>query len=156
MNVPDYTANCFLCGTQNPRGLHLQERAQDGKHTMRLRVEPELCGPRGQLHCGIVTGLMDEMMCYAVLGLDIPVVTIRLDAQYLVPALPGHTVEAEGVVVADEGKNVRTAATLRELDTGTLLARADGVFRKVDFAAILPQKPEEQACTRKGDETDER
>ena len=140
MNVPDYTANCFLCGTQNPKGLHLIERAHDGKHYMRLLVERELCGPAGQLHCGLVTGLMDEVMCYAVLGLEIPVVTIKLEASYFEPARIGHLVESEGVVVADAGQNVLTAAVLRDLDTGEVLARADGVFRKVDFSAILPDE----------------
>jgi acyl-coenzyme A thioesterase PaaI-like protein len=52
---------CFLCGTENPIGLHLRFYTDDeGRCIARFRPKPEHQGYPGQLHGGIISSLLDE------------------------------------------------------------------------------------------------
>jgi acyl-coenzyme A thioesterase PaaI-like protein len=51
---------CFVCGIENPIGLHLAFTTDDeGRCTARFRPSPEHQGYPGQLHGGIISTLLD-------------------------------------------------------------------------------------------------
>ena len=128
---------CFMCGEQNPRGMHLKKQMIDGKPCMRMQVEKYLCGFSGILHGGITAGLLDEVMAFAAAGLG-PMVTTKMTVKYISPGLEGHNLIAEGKVEAEGERDVYASAVVRDEDTGKLVAKAEGVYRKIEFDVVLP------------------
>jgi acyl-coenzyme A thioesterase PaaI-like protein len=54
---------CFVCGIDNPIGLHLSFYTDDeGRCIARFRPGPEHQGYPGHLHGGIISTLLDEAM----------------------------------------------------------------------------------------------
>lgn len=54
---------CFVCGIDNPIGLHLAFYTdQEGRCIARFRPKPEHQGYPGQLHGGIISTLLSEWM----------------------------------------------------------------------------------------------
>jgi acyl-coenzyme A thioesterase PaaI-like protein len=52
---------CFVCGIDNPIGLHLAFYTDDeGRCIARFRPKPEHQGYPGQLHGGVISSLLDE------------------------------------------------------------------------------------------------
>jgi acyl-coenzyme A thioesterase PaaI-like protein len=52
---------CFVCGVDNPIGLHLSFYTDDeGQTVARFRPGPEHQGYPGHLHGGIISTLLDE------------------------------------------------------------------------------------------------
>lgn len=135
---------CFMCGERNPRGLHLKKEIVDGKPSMRLDVDKYLCGFSGILHGGITAGMLDEVMCFAGAKLG-PMVTIKMSVKYISPGLEGHHLVAEGQIDQDLEKDVYASAILRDLDTGKLVAKAEGIYRKVPAEVVFPRPSEEKA-----------
>jgi acyl-coenzyme A thioesterase PaaI-like protein len=52
---------CFVCGIDNPIGLHLKFYTDDeGRCVARFQPKPEHQGYPGQLHGGLISSLLDE------------------------------------------------------------------------------------------------
>jgi acyl-coenzyme A thioesterase PaaI-like protein len=60
---------CFVCGPDNPRGLHLVFQ-RDGDRVVTTFTAPAEYGGYGAiLHGGLTSTLLDEAMCWAAYGL---------------------------------------------------------------------------------------
>src|SRR5512141_312336 len=67
-------------------------------------------------------------MAWSVIGRDTWGVTARLNISFRKPVLVGVPIRAEGWVVEDRRRTLRTAGRVIELATGTVLAEAEGTF----------------------------
>jgi uncharacterized protein (TIGR00369 family) len=118
--------SCFGCGTDNPTGLHLQVEFGNGRAECRVTLPEERAGWPGVAHGGIVTTLLDEVMCYAI-GPSQRVYTAELTVRYLKPVPTGAAVRAIATHTGGRGR-LRLATGRIEDGAGTPLARAEGKF----------------------------
>jgi uncharacterized protein (TIGR00369 family) len=119
--------HCFGCGTENPIGLHLQFRREDGGARAEFRPRPEHQGWDGVLHGGIVLTLLDETLAYAAMFAVGPAVTAEIHARLRRPAPLDQTYTLFGTVAKARLGLVQAHASITDR-AGQLIAEADGKF----------------------------
>lgn len=79
---------CYICGLDNPKGLHLDfYRLDEDTVTAELVPPPEWHGWDGLMHGGLQSTLLDEVTGWAVTGLRDHeyTITLRLEVRYRKP-----------------------------------------------------------------------
>ena len=82
--------NCFVCGSLNPIGLHLDITEGEGWARALWTVEKPYVGYEGMLHGGIMASIMDDLMAHALYYTDLDVVTAHLELDYKAPVHVGQ------------------------------------------------------------------
>lgn len=123
---------CFLCGSNNPHGLHLKFHLDDESGEVSTVYVPEarFAGQGDILHGAIQMGLLDEAMGWASLAhTQVMGVTTAIDVRFLRPVyISGEAVRVGCRVVERDGHDVRLAGELVSAD-GTVCTTATGVYR---------------------------
>lgn len=120
---------CFVCGQENPIGLHLTYEFDDREARAVIALDDDYGGYPGVVHGGIVTALLDEIMAKTVENLGIWAVTASIEVHFR-RATPVHTpLILTGKLVKGKTRMFRTEAKLT-LEDGTTLAEATAVFVK--------------------------
>src|SRR5512136_1048411 len=123
--------NCFVCGVQNPYGLHIHFE-DDGENTSRAEViVPErFNGYPGVVHGGIVATILDEVSGRALLarGHDLRnlFVTLKMEIRYRMPTPTNTPLTAIGHIVQQGASRAKVHGEIR-LPDGTVTAEADCV-----------------------------
>jgi len=73
---------CLLCGSKNPRSLHLDFADQDGKVWAVISPGIELQGYLGIVHGGIITSLLDSAMTHCLFKRGIKALTGDLHVRF--------------------------------------------------------------------------
>lgn len=132
---------CFVCGPDNPVGLHLVNRYIDGKAHMEFTPTENMAGlttkNKTLMHGGFTGMLFDEVMMYAMIGLGIQAVTLNLNIDYVSPARVGHHMTAESWITNRERKKIWAAAEIRDDETGNIVAKATGLYYQVDMTSFI-------------------
>lgn len=119
---------CFACGRENERGLHMHVEFDPERFEAKsaITLAPELQGWDGVAHGGIVSTLMDEVLCYS-LNERRPVFTVELTVRYkkAVPLGAELTVRARRTLV--RGRLMQAEGELSGPD-GEVLVTAQGKF----------------------------
>ncbi len=125
--------NCFGCGPDNPRGLHLEFFLNEAKDAFvsEFSLDDSFTGPPGHLHGGIIATILDEAMGKANKLRDRIAVTRSLTVEYLRPVPLHRPLVAEGRVVRVRGRVLYNRGEIRTRD-GQVLARSRGVFYTID------------------------
>lgn len=126
------TRSCFVCGVDNPLGLHLGAES-DGR-TVRARVQfrPEHVGFASTVHGGLVATVLDELMVWGC-----GVVTRRLaycaemTVRYQRPVPPGVPLVGTGELVEDRRGRLFLARGALHDASGQLLAESTGKYMPV-------------------------
>ena len=117
---------CFACGKNNPIGLKLEFKMQDGKYTTTKILPKEYQGYDGIVHGGILTTMLDEAMAsYLNKELGQQAVTARLDVRYRKPAPIGEMLTLTSWEESRKGSFVSMKAEI-SLPDGTIAAEASG------------------------------
>lgn len=103
---------CFLCGRDNPIGLHVEPERDEGRCTIRWKPEREYQGFRNILHGGIISALLDEAMAHAVLTVAPGAATASLAVSFKKPARTEGEITVTGRVVERRGRLVRASGVL--------------------------------------------
>lgn len=132
---------CFVCGPDNPIGLHLPLRFIDGKGSTEITPTENMQGlmaKKGSLmHGGFTNMIFDEVMTYVMMGRGIETVTLTMTVNFVSPARTGHLMEAEAWLERREGRKLWAAAKLVDKETGATVATATGLYYQVDLAAFI-------------------
>ncbi len=120
-------AGCFACGTDNPDGIGLRFRAEDGGVAADTVAEAGWVSWRGIIHGGLLITMMDEAMGWAVAAGGHTGLPGRLSARLHVPVVPGTALRVRGWVKEWRRRLAHTAAEIRDAD-GTLLAECEGTL----------------------------
>jgi acyl-coenzyme A thioesterase PaaI-like protein len=123
--------HCFACGELNEHGLHLELHTSPEGSWTDIVLEPRFQGWDAVAHGGIVCTLLDEVMAWSVIGRGTWGVTARLNVAFRRPISTGRAIRAEGWVVADHRRAHRTAGRVLDLESGEVLATAEGTFMAV-------------------------
>lgn len=139
-NSPFYK-KCFVCGPDNADGLHLQNRYIDGKAHMEFTPTERMIGlvtRKGSLmHGGFTSMIFDEVMTYVMMGRGIETVTLNMSIDYVSPARTGHHMVAEAWIERTEGRKLWAEAEIVDEETGETVAKAKGLYYKVDLTAFI-------------------
>lgn len=131
--------HCFVCGVENPRGLHMRFY-QNGPSEVSAEVTlPEhYQGYPGVAHGGIVAAMLDEVASRAAMGAEVArfMVTASLKVRYRKPVPIGQPLRLMGRLHTRRGRIATASGELR-LPDDSLAAEAEAVL------ADLPDRPRE-------------
>jgi acyl-coenzyme A thioesterase PaaI-like protein len=124
---------CFVCGLENPFGLHLRfYESAPGEVTVNYTVPEHFQGYPGVVHGGIVAAMLDEVCGRAHMGGDQPrfMYTARLEVRYRQNVPVGQPLRIVGRAARSKG---RTATAVGEIygPGDVLLAEADALLVNV-------------------------
>jgi uncharacterized protein (TIGR00369 family) len=122
------SANCYVCGGDNPRGLGVRFDVEGETVTARFVPHQDHCGYNDRVHGGVMAALLDEAMGWA------PSVQKRrfgvaaeISIRYLKPLPIGQAVTVRGEMTADRGRLWETRGEIVD-DAGTVYARGTGKY----------------------------
>ena len=128
--LPRYR-NCFVCGYENPIGLHVHPHVEGNAVVIRFTPRQEHCGFRGALHGGISASLLDEAMFWAAaIGLHRTVVTAELQVRYKKPVPIDVPVRVEAHLLRAKRRTARTRGLILD-ENGTVLVEAEGRYLSI-------------------------
>jgi len=118
---------CFACGSDNPRGLHLQFRFEGDEYVAEFTPEDWHQGWAGMVHGGLIATLLDEVMTRLCWERGLNVATAQLDIRYKQPVPIGRKTVTRGRINRCRGPFVEAAAETY-FEDGSLVASALGKF----------------------------
>jgi len=139
---------CFICGVENPVGLHLHiYETEPGMVEATYTAPDHFQGYPGVLHGGIVAAILDELSGRVQMGSD-PLnprfmFTGKLDIRYRRNVPIGKPLKIIGKAGKVRGKLAESWAGIYDLETNELLAEANAMHFEVpeghfDYS-ILPE-----------------
>ena len=120
--------HCFACGELNEHGLHLVLHADETGCRTQLILEARFQGWEGVAHGGILATILDEVMAWSVIGRGTWGVTARMTIDFKRPANVGTAILAEGEVLHESRRLIRTSGRLLDARSGEVLATAEGTY----------------------------
>lgn len=124
------SAQCFVCGIDNPFGLKLSFYDHgSGKVTCTYTVPEHFNGYPGVTHGGIVATMLDETLARAFMSVDQErfMYTAKLTTRYRKPVPTCTPLRLEGEVVKDRGRIGEARAKVYGPE-GDVLAEAEGML----------------------------
>jgi uncharacterized protein (TIGR00369 family) len=123
--------NCFVCGENNPNGLHLNFELDHEKQTLKTTfvASPTFQGWDGIVHGGILSTLLDEVMAKLVYELGYQAVTASLEIKFKKPAPILEPLRVYGEVTEVSKRLIKAKAHIAKED-GTILAVGNSTFMK--------------------------
>ena len=139
---------CFICGLENPVGLHLHIYETEPGVVETTYVAPEhFQGYPGVLHGGIVSAIIDEISGRALMGSD-PMnprfmFTARLEVKYRKNVPIGKPLKIVGKAGKAKSRSAEAWAGIYEAETGELLAEGTTLLMNVPSNQIDPSSLDE-------------
>ncbi len=123
---------CFVCGSENKKGLNLTFVYEDTSDEMytRCRFARHMQGYAGIVHGGFISMLLDEVMAKLCLQKEIQAVTGRLEIKFNKPVYVEEEVEFRAQFEDIQKKKVLLSAVCIDLK-GSQRARAHGLFIRI-------------------------
>jgi acyl-coenzyme A thioesterase PaaI-like protein len=125
--------NCFVCGVQNPVGLHLNfYETSPGELSVEFTPPEHYQGYPGVLHGGIVASILDETAGRTLMGSFPPrfLFTARLEVKYRKNVPVGVPLKIIGRAGKDRGRVAEAWSGIFNRD-GELLAEANALLVNV-------------------------
>jgi len=119
--------NCFVCGPDNPAGLHLTFQETGSAIHTRMRFAAHFQGWKGVTHGGLVSTLLDEIMAKAVQARGMYGVTAEMCVRFRRPVPTETDVDVNGRVIETRKRLAFTEGEIKDLD-GNILASAKATF----------------------------
>ena len=138
--------NCFVCGPDNPIGLHLQfYRLDDDAVTTEYEPPAEWCGWDGLMHGGLQCVLLDEITAWAVSGLHQSpyLLTLSLEVKYRQPVRLGQRLVLVGRIKHETARGSTVLGQILNQD-GLVLSEAIAKILHLDekrFNRIIASAP---------------
>lgn len=125
--------NCFVCGVENPVGLHLAFYEQpDGEVTCDVTLPERYQGYPGIVHGGIVASMLDEIAGRAAMQGNVArfMMTARLEVRYRKPVPIGQPLRLVGRLSRRRGRLTDVQGEIRLLD-GSVAAEAQALLSDI-------------------------
>ena len=126
--VLPWTRSCFVCGQDNPHGLHLRSRIEDGRVILDYTSREADLGYKHIVHGGIAITLLDEVMTWAsIVAARRVCVAAELTTRLKKPIRVGQPLRVEGWVTRQTSRLILTEGAI--LDSGgQVLLTAEGKY----------------------------
>lgn len=114
-----WTRSCFVCGEENPRGLHARSRLEaNGCVVLEYITRETDVGYRHIIHGGILMTLADEAMTWAAIAATRQVcVAVEISARLRKPVAPGEALRVEAVCDSVRSRLVSVRARILNSQT---------------------------------------
>ena len=126
---------CFICGLENPVGLHLHIYETEPGVVETTYIAPEhFQGYPGVLHGGIVGAIIDEISGRALMGDPMNprfMFTARLEVKYRRNVPIGRPLKIVGKAGKSKSRSAEAWAGIYEAETGELLAEGTTLLMNV-------------------------
>jgi acyl-coenzyme A thioesterase PaaI-like protein len=130
---------CFVCGSENPIGLHLPFTL-DGEDCVMGFVPGKMHeGWGGMMHGGLIGTVLDEAMTRICWEKGFPAVTAEMHVRFKKPVMIGSETITRGRIEQHRGRLLTCSAEM-SLDDGTIVATAT--------AKCVVQSEDEQEAAR--------
>jgi acyl-coenzyme A thioesterase PaaI-like protein len=130
MDILPVYKHSFFCGRQRENGLMLKMSYDKGLVLCDVHVDNKFEGYRDVVHGGIVMGILDTMMWYAILMSEKKVcMTRHIDMDFLKPIFCNTLYKAKSEFLRVEGKDVYASALMEDLN-GEVCMKLTGLFRE--------------------------
>jgi acyl-coenzyme A thioesterase PaaI-like protein len=130
--------HCFVCGRENPYGLHLVfYESAPGEVIVEYTVPEQYQGYPGVVHGGVVAGILDEVTGRTLMGGYPPrfMFTARLDVRYRKNVPIGKPLKIIGRAGTSREKSATASGQIFGPD-GDLLAEANAIMVNVPDAIV--------------------
>ena len=117
---------CFVCGEENPKGMHLRFERRDGRVYSRFSLPKYYQGYDNVIHGGVISLILDESMAY-LQGLDERFLTGKITVRFHSPLFVGEEVEVEAWVEEERRRFKVTKAVMRKV-SGEKVAEAEALM----------------------------
>jgi uncharacterized protein (TIGR00369 family) len=122
---------CFVCGDNNPAGLHLRFFIHEGKVFTEFIPKKIHQGYKDIIHGGLISTILDEAMVKAALMQGLPVVTAEMTVRFRNPLLVGEKAIVEATMLRTNRKIIEATATIKKTDE-TVIAEGTAKLLRQD------------------------
>jgi uncharacterized protein (TIGR00369 family) len=122
---------CFVCGGNNPAGLHLTFQLQEGKVFSEFIPHKIYQGYKDIVHGGLISTILDEAMVKVALMQGMPVVTAEMTVRFRNPLLCGEKVTVEAAILRMNRKIIEATALVKKTDE-TVIAEGTAKLLRQD------------------------
>jgi len=107
---------CYVCGKDNPSGLHVQFTVDHTARTITGRFTPRQDheGWEGIVHGGIIATLLDEAMVKLAAHLDLPSVSAEITVKFKAPVASGEELIVTGKMIKESNRLIEAQATVEK------------------------------------------
>ena len=123
---------CFVCGPDNPIGLHLVFRLEDGLCVSEFTPGPAHVGYPGVVHGGMIYSVLDDVMANLLYLNGARAYTASCNIRYRMPASVGEPLRLEGRQVERRRNLVKMEGRAARVQDGKVVAVATATFVIVD------------------------
>jgi len=123
-----WTRSCFVCGQDNPHGLHLKSRVEGDRVFLEYTPRESDLGYKHIVHGGIAITLLDEVMTWAaILAVRRVCVAAELTTRLKRPLQVGQKLTVEGYVTKKSSRIILTEGRILG-ENGEELLTATGKY----------------------------
>lgn len=123
---------CFVCGPDNPIGLHLVFRLEDGLCVSEFTPGPAHVGYPGVVHGGMIYSALDDVMANLLYLNGARAYTASCSIRYRMPASVGEALRLEGRQVERRRNLVKMEGRATRVLDGKVVAVAAATFVILD------------------------
>ncbi len=117
---------CFVCGEENPKGMHLKFRRENGRVYGRFTLSKYYQGYDGVIHGGIISLILDESMAY-LQSFEERFLTGKITVRFHSPLYVGEEVKVEAWIEEERKRFKVTRAVMRKA-SGEKVAEAEALM----------------------------
>ncbi len=131
---------CFVCGRDNPIGLHMHF-STDGDGCVHADYVPrdEHQGYPGVMHGGLLTTMLDELIGRTAIASDLWCMTAKLEVRFRKPVPIGEPLKLKGEITNKSGRLLQGRGEIRLAD-GSLAVEARGTYLRIPDEQIEQYK----------------
>ena len=131
---------CFVCGRDNPIGLHMHFFIDNAKcvHAEYVPQESHQGFP-GVMHGGLVTTMLDELIGRTAIAMDLWCMTAKLEVRFRKPVPIGEPLKLKGEITKTTSRLLEGRGELR-LSDGSLAVEAIGTYLRIPDAQMEQYK----------------
>ena len=122
---------CFACGQENPIGLRIRFKLEDGRVTGQFTANENHVGYENTVHGGIIYSALDDVMANVLYLQDIKAHTARCEIRYRRPLEVGQTILLSGWIESERRRLVTLKGEARLADGDHLIADTEASFMRV-------------------------
>jgi acyl-coenzyme A thioesterase PaaI-like protein len=122
---------CFVCGRNNPIGMHMHFVADsDGCVYADYTPSENQQGYPGVMHGGLITAMLDELIGRTAIASDLWCMTGKLEVRFIKPVPIGAPLKLKGEITRKTSRVLEGSGEIR-LPDGTLAVKAQGTYVRI-------------------------